>query len=79
MAPGQGSQVSDIPLSDQEAQRLKFQWEWAKLGREWYRLMELSPSLADHIRVELAKQRKELEWARSQLEQLGMLPPKGTS
>lgn len=86
MAPGQDEAGltdgdGEMPTTLTGARLRYFQWSiaWAKLGREWFRIMELSPHLEKHVRKQIRQMRAELAWVRTELEKLGLQPPKGTA
>lgn len=74
--------MSDIPLPADEAQRLRFEAEWARLGRAWWHLIELSPQLGRIARECLNDMQELVRQAEESLQGLrstGLQPPKGTS
>ena len=74
--------MSDLLLPDRDAQRLRFEWEWAKLGREWWNLIELSADAAAMAEEAMADMRELVGRAKTAIAGLrgaGVLPPKGTS
>lgn len=66
-------------LTPDQADYMRWSMQWAKLGREWYRLMKLSPELARMAKETYESMAALVSAARHAadgLERCGVRPPK---